>query len=172
MQLWIDTNCARSVVDLRAIARLAREKGVTLVIHPQVYLERRRQMRVEKGAHFKAAAFDGFLAQEEIRVPPFLLDQPLAATWADALYERYPTIEAWEGAKQRTLGGVLRGGFAVLPGDMPMTTDWLISLLVASDPSARIVTHDDGEEWRALREAKQVLSWNEAMAWLEALPPA
>ncbi|MDC3960338.1 hypothetical protein KEG38_41175 [Polyangium jinanense] len=172
MQLWIDTNCARSVVDLKEIARLARGKGITLVIHPQVYLERRRQMRVEKGAQFKAAAFDGFLAQQEIRVPPFLLDQPLAATWADALYERYPTIEAWEGAKQRTLGGVLRGGFAVLPGDMPMTTDWLISLLVASDPSARIVTHDDGEEWRALREAKQVLSWNEAMAWLEALPPA
>lgn len=172
MQLWIDTNCARSVADLREIARLARGKGVPLVIHPQVYLERRRQMRVEKGSQFNPTLFDGFLAAQEIRVPPFVLDQPLAATWADALYERYPTLAAWEGAKQKTLGGVLEGGFEVLPGDMPMTTDWLISLLVAGDPSARIVTHDDGEEWRALREAKRVLSWHEAIAWLEGLPPA
>ncbi|TKC98351.1 hypothetical protein [Polyangium fumosum] len=170
MQLWIDTNCARGVADLKEIAGLARGKGVTVVIHPQVYLERRRQMRVEKGSQFKAALFDRFLDTEKIHVPSFVLDQPLAATWADALYERYPTAEAWEGAKQKTLGGVLRGGFAVLPGDMPMTTDWLISLLVASDPSARVVTHDEGEEWRALREAKRVLSWSEAIAWLESLP--
>ena len=53
-----------------------------------------------------------------------------------------------------------------------MTTDWLVSLLVESDPTARILTHDDGEEWRTLREARRVLSWNEAIAWLEGLPPA
>ncbi|MDI1444748.1 hypothetical protein [Polyangium sp. 6x1] len=172
MQLWIDTNCARSVADLTKIALLAREKGVTLVIHPQVYLERRRQMRVSTGAAFSPKRFDDFLEQLGIELAKLELDQTRAAAWADTLYERYPTHAAWEQAKQRTLGGMLRKGFEVPPGDMPMTTDWLISLLVEPDPSARVITSDLREEWRALREANRVLSLDEAMAWLEGLPTA
>ncbi|MRG90488.1 hypothetical protein [Polyangium spumosum] len=172
-RLWLDTNCARSAPRLRKLQPLAREKGVTVVIHPQVYLERRRQMRVEKGDAFSSQVFDDLVVKQlGIEVSKLELAQSLAAAWADTLYDRYPTAEAWEGAKQKSLGGELRKGFEVPPGDMPMTTDWLVSLLVESDPTARIVTHDDGEEWRALREAKRVLSWNEAITWLEGLPPA
>ena len=47
MRLWVDTNSARSVVGLSELASLARAKGVPIAIHPQVYLERRRQMRAE-----------------------------------------------------------------------------------------------------------------------------
>ena len=36
------------------------------------------------------------------------------------------------------------------------------------DPAARIITHDTGEEWRALREMAppRALTWDEALAWL------
>jgi hypothetical protein len=176
-RLWVDSNSARSAPRIRELARLARRKGVSVVINPQVYLERRRQMRVEcasRGATFSALAFDDFLAQEGIDVPALVLDRSTAAAWADELYRRYPTSDAWELAKKATLGGQLRAGFEVLPGDMPMTTDWLIALVVESDPSARIITHDQGEEWRALRETdpRRALSWDEAMGWLRELPAA
>ncbi len=169
--LWIDTNCARSARKIAELARLARAKGVRIRISPQVYLERRRQMRVEserRGEAFHPTVFDDFLTQHDIEVPPLDLDQETAASWADVLHQRYPTSGAWETAKQRTLGGQLRAGFEVLPGDMPMTTDWLIALTVEGDPAARIITHDTGEEWRALREMAppRALTWDEALAWL------
>lgn len=170
LRLWIDTNCARSAKKLRLLLPLARAKGVTIVIHPQVYLERRRQVRVEQGETFSSQVFDDILAQLAIEVSKLELDQSLAAAWADALYDRYPTSDGWEQAKQRTLGGVLRRGFEVLPGDMPMTTDWLISLLAEGEPTAYVLTHDNGEEWRELRKTQRVLSWDETIAWLEGLP--
>ncbi|WP_437636155.1 hypothetical protein [Sorangium sp. So ce854] len=85
---------------------------------------------------------------------------------------RYPTDAAWELAKQRTLGGELRADFKVVPGKMPMTTDWLISLAVEEDAASRIITRDEGEEWRWLREAepRRALSWDDAVTWLESLP--
>lgn len=169
--LWIDTNCARSAVKIAGLARIARAKGVRVRMSPQVYLERRRQMRVEceeRGGTFHPAAFDDFLTQHDIEVPPLGFDQRTAESWADMLYRRYPTSGAWETAKQRTLGGQMRAGFEVLPGDMPMTTDWLIALTVESDPAARIITHDTGEEWRALRDMAppRALTWEEALEWL------
>jgi hypothetical protein len=177
MRLWVDTNYARSVGDLRDLARLAKAKGVQIVIHPQVYLERRRQRRAEcrkEGTVFSTEAFDGFLRQVKFVVPDFVFDQKTAAAWADELDGRYPTSEAWESAKKSTIGGQLRAGFEVQPGDMPMTTDWLIALVVERDPAARIVTRDEGEEWRALREMEppRALSWDEAMSWLRGLPNA
>ena len=104
----------------------------------------------------------------------FLFDQRTAAAWADELDRRYPTDEAWEGAKKATIGGQLRADYEVLPGKVPMTADWLIALVVESDPVARIVTLDKREEWRALRgtQPPRALSWNGAMAWLEGLPDA
>jgi hypothetical protein len=177
MRLWVDTNCARSGTALVELARLAAPKGVQTAIHPQVYLERRRQMRVEsrkKGKVFRTAAFDDFLDQASIVVPAFVLDQETAAAWADELDGRYPTDEAWERAKKDTLGGQLRADFQVLPGRMPMTTDWLIALVVERDPESRIITNDTGEEWRVLREMapSRALSLDEAMAWLRELPDA
>jgi hypothetical protein len=175
MRLWVDTNSARSVTDLSALARLARTKGVQIAIHPQVYLERRRQMRAEcttKGVLFSAAIFDGFLGREKIVVLDFVFGQKTAAAWADELNQRYPTDEAWERAKKATIGGQLRADFQVLPGKMPMTADWLIALVVEGDPGSRIITGDTREEWRALREMlpPRALSWDQAMTWLQALP--
>jgi hypothetical protein len=177
MRLLVDTNSARSVVDLRALALLAKTKGVQIAIHPQVYLERRRQMRAEctkGGRPFSAAVFDGFLQRERIVVLDFVLDQKTAAAWADELDRRYPTDEAWEQAKKATIGGQLRAAFQALPGDMPMTTDWLIALMVEADPDARIITGDTGEEWRVLRGTlpPRALSRDEAMDWLHGLPDA
>ena len=175
--LWIDTNVARSVTDLRTLCRLAQRKGVRVVVHPQVYLERRRQMRADcarDGREFSEVSFDGFLRQQHIEVRPLVLDQETAGAWADALHLRYPSNETWEAAKKATLGGDLRAGFRVEPGDMPMTTDWLIALVVERDAAARIITRDEGEEWRVLREATppRALRWEEAIAWLEALADA
>lgn len=171
-RLWVDANYARSVVDLRELCKLARKKGVEIIIHPQVYLERRRQTRVEKQERWKERLFDEFLRREGMRVPDFVLDQTTAAAWADDLYRRYPTTEAWELAKKATLGGALRAGFEVLPGQMPMTTDWLIALLIEGDPDARALTEDGCEEWRHLRtaEPKRALDWTEAITWLSGLP--
>lgn len=172
MRLWIDTNVARSVTAIEALCSLAGSKGVEVVVHAQVYLERRRQMRVRSGNKFSEVRFDSFLRQHGILIADIHLDQPTTARWADGLYQRYPTDAAWELAKQRTLGGELRADFKVLPGKMPMTTDWLIALAVEDDATSRIITHDEGEEWRRLREAepRRVLSWDEAVTWLESLP--
>src|SRR6188472_1505103 len=104
-RLWLDSNSARNPKRMREVVRLARGKGVRVTVNPQVYLERRRQMRVEKGDAFSAVAFDDLLGQLGIEVPPLVLDQRTAATWADELYQRYPTSEAWEAAKRSTLGG-------------------------------------------------------------------
>ena len=172
MRLWIDANVARSTVNIRALSRLARSKGVEVIVHPQVYLERRRQMRVQEGERFKEALFDGFLRQQRINVFEAFIDQPMAAGWADELFRRYPTKDAWEAAKQRTLGGELRTGFAVEPGQMPMTTDWLIALTIESDLQSRVITDDKREEWKFLRDAepRRAFRWKEAMEWLGSLP--
>lgn len=174
MRLWIDTNKTRSAKKLHELAHLARRKQVEIVIHAQVYLETRRQRRVQLGSGFDEAVFDGFLLAEKIAVRPIVLDQVTAATFADALHRRYPTHESWERAKKRTLGGELRAGFEVEPGRMPMTTDWLIALAVEMDPESWIITEDGNEEWRYLREAepKRAFGWDEAVAWLEGLPDA
>lgn len=129
-------------------------------------------MRVRGGGRFSETAFDRFLEQHRIRVVDIHLDQPTAARWADELYQRYSTDAAWELAKQRSLGGELRADFKVLPGKMPMTTDWLIALAVEDEVSSRVITEDDGEEWRRLRDAepRRALRWDEAVAWLESLP--
>ena len=101
-----------------------------------------------------------------------MLDKSTASTFADALHRRYPTNKDWELAKKNTLGGDLRADYKVVPGKMPMTTDWLIALAVELDPESRIITEDKKEEWRHLREAepKRAFRWDEAVAWLETLP--
>lgn len=143
-----------------------------MVVHAQVYLEMRRQKRALYGDGFKETLFDDLLEQLPIRVVDIHLDQSTAARWADGLCRRYPTDRDWELAKQRTLGGELIADFKTIPGKMPMTTDWLIALAVEEDAVSRIITHDEGEEWRRLREAdpRRALSWDEAVTWLQGLP--
>ncbi|WP_437756663.1 hypothetical protein [Sorangium sp. So ce1389] len=172
MRLWIDTNVARSVTAIEELCSLAGRKGVEVVVHAQVYLERRRQMRVRAGVRFSEARFDSFLRQCGIQIIDIHLDHPTAARWADSLCQRYPTDSDWELAKQRTLGGELSADFKIIPGKMPMTTDWLIALAVEEHAASRVITHDEGEEWRQLREAepRRALRWDEAVAWLESLP--
>lgn len=173
--LWLDTNVARSVKDLRSLARLAHNKHVTVVVHPQVYLERRRQRQVEcaeEGSVFDSALFDNFLEKFGIQVFEMNLGRSTASQWADTLFQRYPTHGAWEAAKKATLGGELKQGFKVEPGQMPMTTDWLVALEVEHDADSVIVTEDRGEEWKALREGQpeRILSLNEAFGWLQSRP--
>ncbi|KYF90698.1 hypothetical protein BE20_45390 [Sorangium cellulosum] len=172
VRLWIDTNVARSVTAIEELCSLAQSKGVEVVVHAQVYLERRRQMRTRAGGRFSEVRFDGFLRQYGIQIIDIHLDHPTAARWADSLCYRYPTDRDWELAKQRTLGGELIADFKIIPGKMPMTTDWLIALAVEDDAASRIITHDEGEEWRRLREAepRRALSWDEAVTWLQSLP--
>ncbi|WP_437897652.1 hypothetical protein [Sorangium sp. So ce124] len=172
MRLWLDTNAARSVQNLRRLCRLARSRGVDVVVHAQVYLEMRRQKRVLHGEGFKETLFDDLLEQLPIRVVDIYVDQPTAARWADGLSQRYPTDRDWELAKQSTLGGQLIADFKSIPGKMPMTTDWLVALAVEEDAASRIITHDEGEEWHQLRvsEPRRALSWDEAVAWLQSLP--
>ncbi|HSN98914.1 MAG TPA: hypothetical protein VLS89_11535 [Candidatus Nanopelagicales bacterium] len=71
-RIWLDTNVARSATKIAKLCLLARQKGVQVTIHPQVYLERRRQMRAKMGAAFDAALFDKLLQREGIEVPAFL----------------------------------------------------------------------------------------------------
>jgi hypothetical protein len=175
MLLWIDTNVARSADDLSDLSELAQSKGVTVVVHPQVYLERRRQMQVDcarRKKHFSPEVFDSFLEEAGIQLFEMHLVRSSVAQWADILFSRYPTHESWEAAKKATLGGDLLKGFVVPPGQMPMTTDWLVALQVESDPSSFVITQDQGEEWRALRGAQpqRVFSWEEAVKWLQKLP--
>ena len=101
-----------------------------------------------------------------------MLDQPRACQWADTLSERYRSDRDWELAKQGTLGGQLAKHFEVLPGDMPMTTDWLIALAVEHEADSRAITEDGKEEWRRLRESEpcRALRWEEALSWLRDLP--
>lgn len=173
--LWIDTNVARSTEDLLQLSLLAQSRHVTVVVHPQVYLERRRQMQVhcaKRKIRFKPELFDSFLEEAGIQVFEMHFLRSTAAEWADALFSRYPTDEAWEAAKKATLGGELGKGFGTLPGQMPMTTDWLVALQVESDAGSFVITEDQGEEWRELRSAipRRAFSWNEAFEWLKQLP--
>lgn len=173
--LWLDTNVARSVKDLRELARLAQRKQVSVVVHPQVYLERRRQRQVEcaeAGTRFDSVLFDNFLEEHGIHVFEMRVGRSTASQWADTLFQRYPTHDGWEAAKKSTLGGELRQGFKVEPGQMPMTTDWLVALEVEHDPDSFVVTEDQGEEWKGLRKAQpqRLFSLKEALAWLQHLP--
>jgi len=175
--LWIDTNAAQSVADLKALSEEARGRQVMLVIHAQVYLERRRQMQVHcksQGTSFQSGLFDNFLDRLGYEVLEMRVTRETASTWADLLFLRYPDHAAWEAAKKATLGGELRKGFQVAPGRMPMTTDWLMALEIEHDQKSYVITKDSKEEWQALRNARpsRVFTWKEAIDWLRTFPRA
>jgi len=170
LTLWIDTNQARAAKPLKQLAQLARRKGVVPIVHPQVYLETRRQKRVMHGPAFSPSIFDELLTQCRIECPAIAFDQARVSTWADLLAARYPSDQLWQRAKHATIGGELASGYDVLPGSLPMTTDWLIALEVELESDGRVLTADTGEEWRTLRESGRVFGWDGAVAWLNSLP--
>ena len=152
--LWLDTNAARSAEDLRKIAGAARDSSVSVVIHTQVYLERRRQQQARLGARFDSGVFDQLLERLQFEVVEMVLTRAVASRWADTLARRFPADREWELAKKATLGGELLKGFEVPPGSMPMTTDWLVALEIEHDPDSYVFTKDTGKEWETLREAE------------------
>ncbi len=168
--LLVDTNATRSVVEFRQLTRLAQSKGLRVVVSAQTHLEDGRQTRVARGAAFDAAKHESFLEQHQVEVQPIAFDAQVAVRWAGRLAKRYPGRHGWEEAKRKTLHGRPRDGFEVLPGEMPMTTDWLIALAAEDDADTMVVTDDGGAEWIALRQAGRAKNRDEAIAWLTALP--
>jgi len=69
------------------------------------------------------------------------------------------------------VGGKLRAQFEELPARVPMTTDWWVALAVEDNTGSRVVCDEDGEEWRALRDAERVHTWKEAYARLQGARP-
>lgn len=173
MRLWFDTNTLfRGVAEMIEMTALARSRGLSPSISAQVYLERRRQIQVDcltKGQPFNRDVYDeGF--PRLFDVVDMGLDRRTASDWADKLALRYPNKKAWRAATLATLGGETRAMFETLPGRVPMTTDWWIALQAEDDPSDRVVCHENGEEWRHLREQSRLFTWDEARHWLEGRP--
>ncbi len=155
--LWPDTNITRNAASFLPLVRLANQRGVPVVIHPQVYLETRRFKRLERGAQFDEVMFDSVFAPGGLEIETLTLDLDCARRWADLLADRFPTRDLWQRAK----GGQRAS----------MTTDWHISLMIEGATEAVAVTEDTGAEWTSLRAQGRLLSFAEAKAWLESLPP-
>lgn len=170
IRLWVDTSAiqGQQLIDL---SRLAREKGVAVVVHPQVHLEKCRQLRVQFGARFSSALITQALEQQGVQIAAMAFDQTRAERWADQLAARFPTPEAWQEAKRKSVKAKLPDDTA-LPKRVPMTTDWLIALDVAERTEDFIVVNDRGPEWEALREAQppRAFDYDAALAWLRACP--
>lgn len=156
--LWPDTNITRRAGRFLALKRLATQRQVPVIIHPQVYLETRRFKRLEQGPTFDLPMFDSiFVPDGSVRVEGLMLDAERMGAWADILAERFVSKAAWQQAK---------GG-----GRASMSADWLISLTVESATNAFAITEDTGTEWAELRAQRRVMSFDEAESWLESLAP-
>ena len=156
--LWPDTNITRNATSFLSLVRLANQRRVPVIIHPQVDLETRRFKRLEKGVHFDEQLFDSVFAPGGgLQIETLMLDLEWARQWADLLAGRFPTKDLWQRAK----GGQRAS----------MTTDWRISLTIEKATDAVAITEDTGAEWEYLREQGRVLSFKDARTWLESIPP-
>jgi hypothetical protein len=166
--LVLDTSVALSAKELRSLALKASAKSVDVYIPAQTYLENRRQELIRHGSTFNRALFDSFLGSIGIQTVSISFTHHDAIRWSERLAVRYPASDDWTKAKLRTIGGELHRALAVLPGRVPMTTDWLIALLVEDNPDWFAVTNDKGAEWDALHVASpsRVLSMADALAML------
>lgn len=173
VSLWLDTNVAWSPAKVRQLAALARRKGVRVVVHAQVHLEIWRQRHVKDGEKFSSNLVESFLRQLGIEVFDVALDRAAAEKWGEMLARRYPTDEAWRGAKLQAVKATLPDEAVVPAHRVPMTTDWLIALAI-EEHDGYIAVEDRGEEWSALRGAtpKRALTFKESLAWLQDLPDA
>jgi hypothetical protein len=170
MRLWLDTSVTRAPGHLRMIATEAYRRGIPVLVHAHVHLETCRHYRCRFGANYSPDTVDVMLRDLHIDVADMNLDRPTAERWAQRLHALFPSDAAWQTAKLATIGGELREGFATLPGDMPMTTDWWVALQVEEAPPDRVAVEDRGHEWEALRLGGRALSAAEATAWLATLP--
>jgi hypothetical protein len=167
--LWLDTNVARSVQNVRTLGKLALKKGVRVVVHAHVYLENWRQMRVEKKEAFSAQLIITLLEQYKITVFEMVLSQTVAERWGDLLAKRYPAADDWPKAKLKSIKARLDDETSIREKKPPMTTDWLVALAV-EEHDGYVAVEDKGVEWDALRGAKRALTYEQSVAWLEGLP--
>jgi hypothetical protein len=167
--LWLDSNVAWSPGKVRALATLAEKKGVRVVVHAQVHLEIWRQRNVRDGAEFDAQMIGSFLHQLGIQVFDAMLDRTAAERWGERLAQRYGN--EWPRAKLEAVKARLPDGTSLPARRVPMTTDWLVALAV-EDHDGFIAVEDKRGEWATLRDAtpKRALTFEECLAWLEALP--
>jgi hypothetical protein len=168
-ELWLDSDVARSTDKVRTLARLARRKGITVLVHAHVHMEQCRQVRehaARTGRPFDPGRMQSFLDQLDVQVAEAQLDRATAEAWAELLHDRFPTDADWKRAKLSTVRGRLPDD-AVTADRVPFTTDWLVALEVERR-GVFIAVEDRGEEWRRLRELdpKRALSYEEAIAWL------
>jgi hypothetical protein len=170
--LWLDSSVVRlGPRKLAGLAELARKKGVRVVVHAHIHLELCRYLRAARrarGEAFTPSVVSTSLDQLGIAVADATLGRADAEAWAALLDLRHPDDAAWQGAKLEAVKARLPEGTRLRPGDVPMTTDWLVALEVERQ-GARVATGDKGPEWRALREAEPclALTYAEAVAWLE-----
>jgi len=172
--LWLDTSVLRQLnaCKLRELADLAREKGVRVVVHAHIHLERCRKLREQmraRGKDFSQSYVRSSLEQLGIEVAEAALDRTAAEAWALLLDQRYPTEEAWQHAKLDAVRARLPDGTRLGVDGVPMTTDWLVALEVERQ-GATVAVGDKGIEWRALREASpcRALSYDDTMRWLRS----
>lgn len=164
-ELWLDSNVALSATKVRQLAALAKRKGIAVRAHAQVHLELCRRARQREGDAFNPQRVDAYLSSLGITIAEAKLDRATAESWAKLLQDRFPTDDAWKKAKLSAVRARLPED-ATLPADrVPFTTDWLVALEVERR-EVFIAVEDKGEEWRALRERKRALSYDEALAWL------
>ena len=169
LTLWLDSSVAYDTKRTRELSRAASGRGVRTVVHAHVHLEQCRQMRIAARAAFSASRIDSFLSQQGIEVATAVLDRGTAEAFAEQLSTRYPSYGAWQEAKRSAVRATLPN--ATIAARVPMTADWLIALEVERC-GARIAVEDKGEEWNQLRALGRALSFDEALTWLEGLPPA
>jgi hypothetical protein len=163
--LWLDSTIAHNLVQVKVISERARSRGYRVLVHSQVHLEQSRQVRVEKKAAFRIDLMDRLLVRHGIEVFDAHLNKASAESFAEILAKRFPSRADWQTAKMEAIKAQL-GPSAVVGNQPPMTTDWLVALEVERDPTAIIVTDDQGPEWNGLRQVSRALTYVEAMATL------
>lgn len=169
-RLWIDASVAHQPGVLRELTKLAKARGVDIVVHAHVHLEMCRHLRCEWGAEYNPATIKDYFQQQSVHVSDMHLDEATADRWAELLHRRFPSTEQWEAAKKSTLGGELSAAFVHERGHMPMTTDGWVALQVEDAPDDRVAVEDKGGEWQALRDSGRALTAASAKAWLESMP--
>ncbi len=172
--LWIDSDVAQNKENLQKLSELSRKKNVELAVSAQVHLEQCRQMRHwcrQKGKRYSASLMTSFLERLRIKTHEVRFSIGDAERWGEILDEQFPGPDDWRDAKLRCVKARLPEGIELTAERVPMTTDWLTSLMVWEKKHFTVV-EDKGPQWRWLRSAtpKRAMSFDEAVSWLEGFP--
>lgn len=173
--LWLDS----SVIHLGGrkldeLAKLAKSKGVKVVVHAHIHLETCRRLRESKrakGEAYSQSHVTTSLDQLGIAIADVTFDRATAEAWAESLGRRYPTSADWKRAKADSVRARLPAGATVPASEVPMTTDWLVALEIERRGDV-VAVEDKGEEWQILRSADpcRAFTYDAAMTWLGARP--